>query len=204
MHRLYLITDRTQTAGRPLSAVVADALEGGVRMLQLREKDLSSRDLLDLAMELRQLTKSYNAQLIINDRIDIALAVGADGVHLGVASIPVAVVRGIVGKDFLIGYSAHAVSEALEAEQDGADFITFGPVFDTPSKRSYGQPLGLQTLSEAVKTLSIPVYALGGIKLSAMSRLLTTGCRGIALISAVMAADDPCRAAEELIVALEN
>lgn len=204
MHRLYLITDRTQTAGRPLSAVVADALEGGVRMLQLREKDLSSRDLFDLAMELRQLTKSYNAQLIINDRIDIALAVGADGVHLGVASIPVAVVRGIVGKDFLIGYSAHAVSEALEAEQDGADFITFGPVFDTPSKRSYGQPLGLQTLSEAVKTLSIPVYALGGIKLSAMSRLLTTGCRGIALISAVMAADDPCRAAEELIVALEN
>lgn len=204
MHRLYLITDRTQTAGRPLSAVVADALEGGVRMLQLREKDLSSRDLLDLAMELRQLTKSYNAQLIINDRIDIALAVGADGVHLGVASIPVAVVRGIVGKDFLIGYSAHAVSEALEAEQDGADFITFGPVFDTPSKRSYGQPLGLQTLSEAVKTLSIPVYALGGIKLSAMSRLLTTGCRGIALISAVMAADDPCRAAEELIAALEN
>lgn len=204
MHRLYLITDRTQTAGRPLPAVVAQALEGGVRMLQLREKDLPSRELFTLATELRQITDRYNARLIINDRIDCALAVGADGVHLGISGIPVAAARAIAGKEFLIGYSAHAVSEALQAEQDGADFITFGPVFDTPSKRSYGQPLGVQALSEAVNTLSIPVYALGGIKLSALPQLLPTRCCGIALISAVLTADDPCRAAQELLAALET
>jgi len=202
MHRLYLITDRTQTAGRPLLAVVAQALEGGVRMVQLREKDLSSRDFFALATELRQLTNEYNARLIINDRIDCALAVRADGVHLGVSSIPVVSARTVLGKDFLIGYSAHSVSEALQAEQDGADFITFGPVFDTPSKRQYGAPLGVDALSDAVQAISIPLYALGGVKLSDIPALLKTKCSGIALISAVLTANDPRTATKELITAL--
>jgi thiamine-phosphate pyrophosphorylase len=140
---LYLITDRTQTGGRPLAAVVRQALDGGVRVVQLREKDLDGSELFRLASELRGITREYGARLVVNDRPDIALAVEADGVHLGAGSLPVAVVRRILGPERLIGYSAHGVPEARQAEADGADFITFGPVYHTPSKAAYGAPLGL-------------------------------------------------------------
>jgi thiamine-phosphate pyrophosphorylase len=202
--KLYLITDRNQTAGRELPAVVADALTGGVRCVQLREKDLPSRQLFELAQRLRTLTREHGARLLINDRIDIAQAVGADGVHIGAGSLPVAEVRRLLGPELLIGYSAHAVDEALLAECAGADFVTFGPVYATPSKLQYGQPLGGARLTEAARSLRIPVFALGGVNLSTISEVMATGCHGAALISGVLSAADPHRAAVYLLEKIEK
>jgi thiamine-phosphate pyrophosphorylase len=196
---LYLITDRMQTAGRTLPAVVADALCGGLRAVQLREKDLTGSKIFELAGELRELTRKYGAKLLINDRIDIALAVDADGVHLGSSTLPVAVARRILGHSRIIGYSAHGVEEALQAERDGADFVTFGPVYATPSKAAYGAPLGLVRLGEVARSLTIPVFALGGIKVSTAHEVLEVGARGIALISAISAASNPTAETEALL-----
>ena len=196
---LYLITDRMQTAGRTLPAVVADALRGGLRALQLREKDLDAGRLFELAVELRQLTRKYGAKLLINDRIDVALAVAADGVHLGKAGLPVAEARRILGSERLIGYSAHSADEAVQAQLDGADFVTLGPVYHTHSKALYGKPLGVSELSEATRVVTIPVFALGGVKQSSVAEVLSAGAHGVALISAITAAPNPMIETESLL-----
>jgi thiamine-phosphate pyrophosphorylase len=196
---LYLITDRMQTAGRALPAVVADALRGGLRALQLREKDLDAGQLFELAVELRQLTWEYGAKLLINDRIDVALEVAADGVHLGKAGLPVSEARRILGSERLIGYSAHSPDEALQAQLGGADFVTLGPVYLTPSKAQYGEPLGVSMLAEANRVVTIPVFALGGVKQSSVAEVLSAGAHGVALISAIMAASNPMLETESLL-----
>lgn len=196
---LYLITDRMQTSGRSLPDVVAEALRGGLRAVQLREKDLDAGRLFELAVELRRLTRAYGAKLLINDRIDVALAVAADGVHLGKAGLPVAEARRILGNEQLIGYSAHGVDEALRAQRAGADFVTLGPIYPTPSKAQYGEPLGLSVLAEAARLLSIPVFALGGVKRLSVSELLSSGAHGIALISAIISAPNPALETEALL-----
>lgn len=196
---LYLITDRMQTAGRMLPAVVADALRGGLRAVQLREKDLTAGQLFELAVELRQLTREYGAKLLVNDRIDVALAVAADGVHLGKAGLPVAEARRLLGSERLIGYSAHSTDEAIQAQLAGADFVTLGPVFHTPSKARYGEPIGLGALAEATCVVTIPVFALGGVKQSSVAEVLSAGARGVALISAIMAAPNPALETETLL-----
>ena len=192
---LYLITDRHQTGGRPLLEVVEAALSGGVRAVQLREKDLPTAELYELAWELRALTARYDARLLINERIDLALAVEADGVQLGIASLPVTAARRIA-PDLLIGYSSHAVAEAAAALAKGADFVTFGPVFPTPSKAAYGEPLGLAQLTRACEAVTGPVFALGGIKQANLSQVTAAGCYRVALISDILAAPDPAAAAE--------
>lgn len=192
---LYLITDRRQTGGRPLLEVVEAALSGGVRAVQLREKDLPTVELYDLAWELRTLTARFDARLLINERIDVALAVEADGVQLGINSLPVTAVRRIA-PDLIIGYSSHSVGEAAAALAKGADFVTFGPVFPTPSKAAYGEPLGLDALAEACDRLPGPVFALGGIKQANLAQVTATGCYRVALISDILAAPDPAAAAE--------
>jgi thiamine-phosphate pyrophosphorylase len=196
---LYLITDRMQTAGRVLTAVVEAALRGGLRAVQLREKDLSGCQLFELAGELRDVTREYGAKLLINDRIDIALAVGADGVQLGRVGLPVAVARRILGSAQVIGYSAHSMDEAQQAERDGADFVTFGPIYATPSKEAYGEPLGLARLAEVAQSLTIPVFALGGVNISSAREVMSAGARGVALISAIIAAQDPAAETELLL-----
>lgn len=201
---LYLITDRHQTGGRPLTEVVRDALEGGVRAVQLRGKDLPAAELYRLAVELRRLTSDFGGTLIINDRPDIALAAGADGVHIGVSSLPVAAVRRILGGDRVIGYSAHAIDEALRAEADGADFVTFGPVYHTPSKAAYGAPCGVKKLAEAASVLKIPVIALGGISPANITEALSADIHGIAVISAILAAANPRIAAASLLEKIEE
>jgi thiamine-phosphate pyrophosphorylase len=201
---LYLITDRHQTGGRPLAEVVRRALEGGVRAVQLREKDLSGAALYRLATELRRLTSDFDARLIINDRPDIALAAEADGVHIGVNSLPVAAVRRMLGQDKIIGYSAHAIDEALRAQGDGADFVTFGPVYPTPSKVAYGAPCGVNKLADAAAALKIPVIALGGISLANITGALSANIQGIAVISAILAAADPRVAAASLLKKIEE
>jgi len=193
-----------QTAGRPLPAVVAEALRGGLRAVQLREKDLAAGQLFELAVELRQLTREYGAKLLINDRIDIALAVAADGVHLGKAGLPLPEARRILGSELLIGYSAHSADEALQAQSGGADFVTLGPVYQTPSKAQYGEALGLSALAEAARVLTIPVFALGGVKLSSIAEVLSAGAQGAALISAIMAAPNPALETESLLRAIAH
>lgn len=201
---LYLITDRHQAGGRPLAEVVRAALEGGVRAVQLRGKDLPAAELYRLAKELRRLTSDFDATLIINDRPDIALAADADGVHIGINSLPVAATRRILGGDRVIGYSAHAIDEALRAEADGADFVTFGPVYYTPSKAAYGAPCGVKKLAEAVSALKIPVIALGGISPVNITEALSAGIHGIAVISAVLADANPRVAAASLLEKIEE
>ncbi len=201
---LYLITDRHQTGGRPLTEVVRLSLEAGVRAVQLREKDLSGAALYRLAMELRSLTADFNARLIINDRPDIALAVGADGVHIGINSLPVAAVRGLLGKDRIVVYSAHGIDEALRAQSDGADFVTFGPLYPTPSKAAYGEPCGVKKLADAAAALNIPVIALGGISPANITEALSADIQGVAVISAILSADDPCGAAAFLLKKIEE
>lgn len=200
---LYLITDRKQVAGGDLCLALEGALRGGVRAVQLREKDLNSRELFDLADVLRGLTSRYGARLLINDRLDVAMAVGADGVHLGESSLPAARVRDVAGERLLIGVSCHDLAGALAAQEGGADFITFSPVFYTPSKAPYGEPVGTERLAEACRRLRLPVFALGGIKPENVHDVLDHGARGIALISAILAADDPETAAREMLALLK-
>jgi thiamine-phosphate pyrophosphorylase len=201
---LYLITDRQQVPGGDLCAAVEGALRGGVRAVQLREKDLSGRELYQLACVMKELTSRYGAKLLINDRLDIALAAGVDGVHLGENSLPLSQVREIAGPDMLIGVSCHDRERALAAQQNGADFITFSPIYFTPSKARYGEPVGTERLAETCRLLRIPVFALGGIKQETVREVLDRGAHGIALISAILAADDPERAAREMIGLLQG
>lgn len=201
---LYLITDRHHCGVRTVTEVVREALEGGVRAVQLREKDLSTAELYRLARELRRLTSDFDALLIINDRLDIALAVEADGVHLGVNSLPLPAARRLLGGGKIIGYSAHAIDEALRAQGDGADFVTFSPVYPTPSKASYGEPCGVKLLAEAASALEIPVIALGGISQANITEALSANIDGIAVISAILAAVDPRAAAVSLLKKIEE
>ncbi|MBI4848642.1 MAG: thiamine phosphate synthase [Nitrospirae bacterium] len=213
--RLYLITDRkqlreTSNFSLPTShllTAVRQSLKSGVKAIQLREKDLETRELLKMAYKMRELTEKYNAKLFINDRFDIALAVGADGVHLTQNSIPADAVRKAVysslvtrhSSHFLIGVSTHSLKEAKEAERAGADFITLGPVYKTPSKLKYGQPLGLDTLKEVSRKIKVPVFAIGGIKSHRVKEAENAGAYGVAMISEILGADDIRRKAKEII-----
>ena len=199
---LYLITDRQQLGGRDLLPVVEQALKGGVRAVQLREKDLSSRELYELAFELRKLTSRYDAKLLINDRADIALAVDADGVHLGGQSMPIYRARKVLGEKKLIGVSCHNQISAITAQEKGADFITFGPVFYTPSKAVYGEPVGLERLGEVTNLMQIPVFALGGINSGNAREVIDLGVFGIAAVGAFFRSSNPREAAAELLTIL--
>ncbi len=161
--RLYLITDRKLFVDHSsFLSGIREALEGGVRAVQLREKDLPIRDMLKMAYEMRELTQRYGAKLFINDRVDVALAVNADGVHLGNSSMPVRAARKAAGEKILLGVSTHSVEEAEEAEKEGADFLTLGPVYETPSKVRYGRPLGPSVLKTARQKISVPFFCYRG------------------------------------------
>ena len=196
---LYLITDRKLTQGRDLCAVLERALDGGVKAIQLREKDLDGKEIFALADKLSVICHRYNAELFINDRIDVALAVDAAGVQLGKTSLPIATARRLMGSGKLIGYSTHSPQEAKQAERAGADFVLFGPVYFTPSKAPYGAPQGLTPLKETVGQIALPVYAIGGINPANLAQTMNTGIHGIALISAIIAANDPTAEAKKII-----
>jgi len=197
---LYLITDRQQLPpDRTLLEVLEAALQGGVPAIQLREKDLPTDQLYPLARELRRLTSRYGARLLINERIDLALAVEADGVHLPGHSFPIPVARMLLGPQRLIGVSTHHRDEVDMACRQGADFVTFGPVFATPSKAVYGPPQGLTALREACRSSMVPVFALGGVKLQHQAEIQSSGAAGIALISAILTAADPAAATRSFL-----
>jgi len=197
---LYLITDRKLfKAGCSMYVAIETALEAGIKAVQLREKDLPVREILDMAYWMRELTDEFNAKLFINDRVDVAMAVNADGVHLTQNSMPAYAVRKISGDKFIIGQSTHNIEEALKAQEEGVDFITLGPVFKTPSKMQYGEPIGIEAIKNAKKSVSIPLFAIGGIKPENVQKVRSAGADGIALISAILAAEDKRQISEEIL-----
>jgi len=195
---VYLVTDRAQTNGRPLLDVVTAALRGGVGAVQLRERGLETRALLELAIALRQATRAAGAALLINDRIDVALACDADGVHLPGHSFAVADARALLGPRRLIGVSTHHPDEVAAAAAAGADFAVFGPIFATPSKATYGAPQGLDALARARRAAALPLFAIGGVDADTAAAVRGAGADGIAVIRAVLAAPDPAAAARAL------
>ena len=199
--RLYLVTDRRQTGGRPLVEVVEECLEAGLRAVQLREKDLPDAEFMALARSLRDVTRRVGARLFINGRLDAALAVGADGLQRGYDAPLLATLRTRAPR-LLIGASVHSVDEVCAAEHDGANFIVFGPVYDTPSKRPYGPPQGLDALANVAKAVSIPVLAIGGITPDRVAAVGAAGAHGVAVISAILAAERPSEATKKFIEAL--
>ncbi len=179
-------------------STVEKALNGGVTAVQVREKSMNARDLLGLAKRLRQMTAPHGAALIINERVDIAMLSGADGVHLPSKAFSPGEARALLGEGALIGVSTHGMDEALSAERAGTDYITFGPVYHTPSKAPYGEPPGPGELCRVCSRLSIPVFGLGGITPERVSEVMSAGGAGIALIRGILGAPDPGAAARRI------
>lgn len=205
---LYLITDRKLTRGG-LAATCEEVL-AAARMyrrfvaVQLREKDLTGRELLALAHELRKICTAHGALLLINDRIDVAMACNADGVHLPANSFSVRDARELLGKSKLIGCSTHTLAEVEAANRAGADFIVFGPVYDPISKSAYGPATGIDALREACEASDLPVYALGGITADRIAELDDTGMAGVAAIGSVFGAASPGDATRALLQAISD
>jgi thiamine-phosphate pyrophosphorylase len=188
-------TTRETTAAseefRGLLALVARAVAARVALVQLREKELSARVMFDLAERAAALARGSRTRVLVNDRADIARAAGCDGVQLTARSLEARVVRGAFGEGFVVGVSTHSLAEALAAREGGADFALFGPVFDTPSKRAYGPPLGLEALAEAARALApFPLVAVGGINVSNARPALVAGAAGVAAIRMFAGAED--------------
>ena len=188
---LTLVTDRTQTRGRDLVEVVGECLAAGLPAVQVREKDLGGHDLAALCRRIRPLAREAGARLIVNDRLDVALAVEADGVQRTSTSLGIPDMRAVAGRRLQIGASVHSLDEAVEAQRAGADWVVFGPVYDTPSKRAFGAPQGLDRLVAVARAVSIPVLAIGGITPERVPEILGAGARGVGVISGILAADSP-------------
>jgi len=197
--RLVLVTDRRATGGRDLADVVAAALDAGLPAVQLRDRDLPGRVLFGLAERLRALTAARGALLFVNDRVDVAVAVGADGVHLGGGSMPADVVRPLLPPGARVGVSTH---DAAACAATTADFAFFGPVWATPSKAAFGAPQGTARLGDAARAARVPVLAIGGVTAARAAEACAAGAAGVAVIRAVLAADDPAGATRALLAAL--
>ncbi|MGO5074038.1 thiamine phosphate synthase [Clostridium sporogenes] len=199
-YELYLITDRRFLKGRELKKVVEDAILGGVTIVQVREKDVSTREFYNVAKEVKEVTDYYKVPIIINDRLDIAQAIDAHGVHLGQKDMHLNIARRILGKDKIIGISVGNVKEALEAENNGADYLGIGTIFPTGSKKDVDAIIGIDGLSKIKNNISIPSVAIGGINKTNFKDVLNTGIEGISVISAILDEDDISIAANNLLI----
>ena len=197
-YSLYLVTDRRLSLGRSTVEVVAAAVSGGVTCVQLREKHCSTREFLEEARRVRELLVGTGVPLIINDRLDVALAVGADGVHLGQNDMHLSDARRLVGERLVIGISAESVADAIRAEAEGADYIGVSPVFTTPTKMDTAPPLGLEGLREIRRAVSLPLVAIGSIRHDNAAEVLRAGADGLAVVSAIVSAPCPRTAAAAL------
>lgn len=197
--KVYLISDRTKTLGRPLSQVIGEAGRAGIAAVQFREKDLTLREQFELASEIRSAAKQHKMQFFVNDRVDLCLALDAEGVHLPSSGFPVTVAREILGGSKLIGVSCHSMEEVQRAEWEGADFALLGPVYDTPSKRAYGLPLGIDVFKKVRRSAAIPLFAIGGVDRSKLKEVIDAGADGVAVISAILSSPDVYRECRQLI-----
>lgn len=197
--RLILVTDPDCGAGRTVVDVVRAALRGGAPAIQLRIKDAPAREMVELARALVDETRSAGALLFVNDRVDVALAAGADGAHVGQDDLPVAAARRIVPPGFLLGVSAESVDLALQAQADGADYVGTGPVYATGSKADAGDAIGTGRFAEVVQAIRIPVVGIGGITTANAPDVMRAGAAGVAVISAIMRAPDPEAATRDLL-----
>ena len=197
-YSLYLVTDRSMLLGMNLMEAVEAAIKGGVTLIQLREKDVSSSEFYNLAVEMKKLANSYQVPLIINDRLDIALAVDADGLHIGQEDLPLDVARKILGPGKILGYSVSNLIEAEYGEKYGADYLGAGPVYHTGSKETATEPIGIEGIIRIKESVSIPVVGIGGIGMSNIVDVKESGIDGISVISAILSKDDIKAAAREL------
>jgi thiamine-phosphate pyrophosphorylase len=201
--RLYLVTDQSLTRGRPLADVVAAAVQGGVTCVQLREKQLNSRDFLAQALALKQLLKPHGVPLVINDRIDIALACDADGVHLGQSDLPADVARRLLPPEMFIGWSVETLDDLARSARLPVDYLGVSPVFATQTKTDTKAPWGLDGLRHARAATALPLVAIGGIQTVNALRVLHAGADGLAVVSALCAAHDPAASAAEFVELLK-
>ena len=201
---LYLVTDRPLARGRELADIVGRALAGGVSCVQLREKEADSRTFYQLALEVRRLTRAAGAAFIVNDRIDVALAAEADGVHLGQEDFPIPLARKLLGPDRIVGGSAVTLAEAEKCLAEGADYVGFGPVFPTTSKDDAGPATGLARLREVVLKIPLPIVGIGGIDSSNAAQVLSAGAHGLAVISSICCQEDPARATRDLLAVINR
>ncbi len=201
---LYVVTDPFLPGSQPLKLVVEQAISGGAVCVQLRDKKCSSGELFKTAKELIGITKKHHVPLIINDRLDIALAVKADGVHLGQEDLPAQVARRIMPLEMILGVSVDSVQQALEAQDAGATYLGVGSIFPTATKPDAGYPIGLNTLSEICSHIDIPVVGIGGIHAENAGLVIAAGAQGVAVVSCVVGADDVTRAAEKVASAVSK
>lgn len=195
---LYLVTDRELSLGRCTVDIVRAAVAGGVTCVQLREKHCSTREFMAEARTVRKLLAGTGIPLIINDRLDVALAVGADGVHLGQTDMLIADARRLTGPDMLIGISAECVADAIRAQAEGADYVGVSPVFSTPTKTDTAPALGLDGVAAMRAAVSLPLVGIGGIGPGNAAEVIRAGCDGVAVVSAIVSAPDPKEAAAKL------
>ena len=192
---LYLVTDKSSDVEKFLKTI-EEAIKGGVSVVQIREKTSETLDFYNLALKVKEITTKYNVPLIINDRVDVALAIDADGVHVGQSDMPCDVTRKLIGKDKILGVSAATITEAKKAQEDGADYIGTGAVFPTVTKDD-APSITKQDLKKVVESINIPVVAIGGINHNNAFELIDTGIAGLSVVSAIMNAENPKRASEE-------
>ncbi len=197
-YELYVITDESLSKGLSHAEIARRAIAGGADVIQLRDKAMSGKSLMQTAKELRTITKNAGVAFIVNDRLDVALLCGADGVHLGQDDIPAKLAKTITPEGFILGVSARTVEEAILAEQEGADYIGLGPICDTSSKDDAGNRCGFNVISEVKRQVSIPVIAIGGLGPANAEKAVTAGADGLAVISAVVSQDDIAKAASAL------
>lgn len=195
---LYLVTDRSLSNGRSIEWIVEEAVRGGVTMVQLREKDCSTREFIELAIHLKQKLQSLNVPLIINDRLDIALAANADGLHIGQNDMPYEIARRLLGPHKIIGLSVENMQQAREANNIDVDYIGISPVFGTPTKTDTASPFGLEGVQQVMLFTKHPAVAIGGINLDNVAGIVQAGANGIAVVSAICSANDPQQAARQL------
>lgn len=195
---LYLVTDKRNKTDDEFLKIIEEAIKGGTTVVQIREKEGETLDFYNLALKVKEITSKYNVPLIVNDRIDVALAIKSEGVHIGQTDMPADVARSLIGDEMILGVSASTVKEARKAEKDGADYIGTGAVFPTATKDD-APSITKDDLKEVTGSINIPTVAIGGITLENASELAGTGISGISVVSAIMNSEDPKTASENLL-----
>lgn len=198
-YSLYLVTDQKLAGNQSLADIVKSAIAGGVTIVQYREKDASTKYMIEQANEIHKITKMAGVPLIIDDRADVMLAINAEGLHVGQSDMPAVLARKLIGPDKILGVTAKNVDQAIQAEKDGANYIGCGDIFGTTSKVDAGIPIGLDGFNKRLHSVSIPVVGIGGITINNVASVVELGADGIVVISAIIGQENPEKAAKNML-----